>query len=131
MGFQGTAQVYASPADLALCGLPPGTLDDVAPDAVVRALYQASRTADTKIAARYQLPLVSWGDDLTQLVCVIAGYRLKCFEGWNPNDPNNAGVVQMYKEAMQLLKEVADGEAELDVVDTSPEPTGQPRLRLT
>lgn len=123
-----TSPVYASEDDLGMCGAPPEALKKIGPEERQRALYQASRFADTRIAARYPMPLVSWGDDLTQIVCVIASFRLICFRGWNPADPANAGFVMMYNEAVKTLNMVAQGLATLNLPETSPGPVATPDI---
>ena len=120
------APVYATPDDLDRCGVPPEALKKIGIEERQRALYQASRTVDSRITARYTMPLVSWGDDLTQIVCIIAAFRLLCYRGWRPDDPANAGVVMMYQEALKTLDKVAQGDYTLDIVDTTPEPVAVP-----
>lgn len=121
-----TAPVYATIDDLASCGVPPESLADVGPVEKQRALYQASRTADQRLSARYRLPLVSWDDGLTWIVCAIASFRLLSFRGWNPSDPANGGVVMMYNDALKTLDKVAQGDYTLDLIDTQPEPIAVP-----
>lgn len=118
--------VYATIEDLMSCGAPQASMAKVGVEEQRRALYQASRTVDQRLAARYRLPLVSYGDDLTQIVCVIAAFRLLSFRGWNPSDPANGGVVMMYQEALRTLDKVAQGDYTLSIVDTAPEPAATP-----
>ena len=120
--------VYATADDLVACGVSPEAIKRMGPDVIAAILAQASRTADGFLAQRYSLPLLSCGDDLTMLVCQIAAYRIMCRRGWNPADPNNAGLVFLYNEALRTLKSVAVGDLALSVVDTSPEPTYEPDL---
>lgn len=123
-----TAASYATLDDLASCGVPPESLSKIGPTERERALYQASRTADQRLAARYTLPLTKWDDGLTQIVCVIAAFRLLCFRGWKPDDPANGGVVMMYREALSTLDKIAQGDYTMDLIDTAPEPTAVPTI---
>lgn len=120
--------VYATIDDLAICGVPPDALRDIEDAAKNAALAQASDTADMKLAARYRLPLTAWSDDLKQIVCMIAAYRLLVFGGWMPSDPSSGGIVALYKEATQTLTDVAMGRASLNVIDTSPDPVFVPDM---
>lgn len=122
------APLYATVDDLAKCGVPPAALARISEEEKLAALSQASREADTRLANRYQLPLVSCGTELTQIVCIIAAFRLLTFRGWNPDDPNNGAVRMLYTEARQTLTDVAMGRATLSVVDTAPEPTFAPDI---
>lgn len=127
-GFNRLAPVYATVDDLEACGPPPVALRAVGPDEKRRALYQACRKADTRLAARYKLPLVRWGDDLIQIVCSIATFYLLTYRGWNPQDTANAGIVTLYQDALKTLDQVAQGNATLDVQDTEPEPIVNPDM---
>ena len=73
------SHLYATLEDLAACGVPEEALRDITDAEKLKALAQASREADMRLAARYSLPLVSWGEDLIQVVCIIAAFRLLTF----------------------------------------------------
>lgn len=113
--------VYATPEYLMSCGVPTKGLVKCQPSELEMALSQASREADIQLGARYNLPLVSWGDDLRQIVCMIAAFRLLTFRGWNPDDPVNGGISMLYRTAMNTLAGIAAGRGQLNVVDTAPE----------
>ena len=128
MPFQNTAPTYGTVTDLAQCGAPPEAFKKVGQEEQARALYQASRFADTRLSTRYKTPFTIWSDDLTHIVCVIAAFRLLCFRGWSPADPVNAGFMMMYQEAVKTLAMVAQGDANLDLMDTSPDPVSAPSV---
>lgn len=125
------APVYATVDDLTASAMSPEALKRTDPAAIEVALSQASRTADIYLGQRYALPLVSWGDDLRQIVAQIAAFRLMSRRGWNPEDRANVGMVTLYKEALATLKAVSVGNATLSVVDTSPEPSFEPDLQTS
>jgi phage gp36-like protein len=120
-----SAVVYATIEDLDNSA-PPKSLIRCQPTDKLRALAQASRIIDTFLAARYQLPLATWDDDLTQWCCQIAVYRLLTVRGWNPTDIANSGIVTLYREAMACLRSVKGGDLTLNVTTTAPDPTYQP-----
>lgn len=118
--------MLANRADLQRCGVPPDALRDISEEEQDVALTQASGYAHSRLAQRYRLPLLHVGDDLKQIVCILAAYRLLVFRGLNPDASGNEGIKTLYTEAKQTLTDVAMGRATLDVVDTSPEPTEAP-----
>jgi phage gp36-like protein len=128
-GPQRTAPIYGTPDDLDSCGLPPRALEKIGPEERWQALYVASRTADTLLSTRFKTPLQSWGQDLVQIVCVIAGFRLICYRGWKPSDPANEGLVMMYNEALKTLKAVSEGDANLSMMETTPDPIFAPDVQ--
>lgn len=120
--------VYITQDDLTAGGLSPVAIRTLGPDVIAAAFSQASRTADLYLAERYSLPLVTWGDDLRQMVVQIAVYRLLCRRAWNPSDPNNAGIVALYKQALADLNAIKQGLLSLDVTETSSDPTEEPDI---
>ena len=120
--------VYAAIEDLESCAIPPRAFDGLQPTDKERALAMASRTIDNYLSQRYELPLKSWDNDLTQWCCVIAGYRLLCFRGWNPDDLANSGVTGLYREALEYLRLVKIGQLTLNVATTAPDPTFEPDI---
>lgn len=120
--------VYVTDDDLVAHGVSPEAIKRITPDVTAAIRSGASRTADLYLAERYSLPLVTWGDDLKQIVAAIATYRILTRRGWNPNDPNNAGIVALYKQALSDLQQVKVGNLSLDVVDTSSEPDQEPDI---
>lgn len=118
--------VYADATYLQSCGVPPIALRDITQAQMDLALAQASRFADTYLGQRYTLPLTDWGDDLKQVVCQIAAFRILTFRGWKATDPVNDAIRLLYQEAVNTLKLVAQGIQTLTVVDTAPEPTYAP-----
>ncbi len=118
--------VYATLEQLSRSGVAPDALRKMDDAVKLTALSQASAVADQSLASRYSLPLASWGDDLIQIVCIIAGYRLLTYQGLAPGEGHP--LTTLYKEAIQTLRDVAVGRAALNVVDTAPDPTFEPDM---
>lgn len=113
--------VYASLEDLDAYGMPGAALAKLAPSKRAEAIAAASTKAEGKLALRYDLPLVTWGVDLTEAVSKIASYDLLSVRGFNP-DGSDENVRTRHNDAWKWLTEVADGKCEpIGVVDTSPE----------
>ncbi len=123
--------VYATIDDLTALALSPDAIRRMPVAQVDAILAQCSRTANMYLAQRYSLPLVSHGADLTQIVCALAAFQVMTVRGWNPDDPAARGIVQLRNDALALLKEVARGNATLDVVTTAPEPMEEPDVSST
>lgn len=84
---------------------------------LLRALRRASREADSYLATRYKVPLTPakgedgaplWPEPLTGFVADMAHYHL-C--GGNARD--DEGIMRRYQEALDWLKAVAKGLADL------------------
>lgn len=84
---------------------------------LLRALRRASREADSYLATRYKVPLTPakgeggaplWPEPLTGFVADMAHYHL-C--GGNARD--DEGIMRRYQEALDWLKAVAKGVADL------------------
>ncbi len=113
---------YASSSDLDEAGLPSGVLAGLAAGTIDRALERASRSADAYLRDRYNLPLSApYDQSLVDAVCQLASWRLMQRRGFNPNTPGDAVIRVGYEDAIAFLKRVANGQAQLDVVQASPE----------
>lgn len=89
---------------------PAGAIDATV---VARALADAGDAIDSYIARRYDLPLPSTPGRLTRIACDLARYFL------HADDPTEA-VETAYKDAIQFLRDVADGRAVLDIAGAEP-----------
>lgn len=114
------ASAYITGAQLGqLSALNATLLADFDVAAVAAAIPAASATADSYLAARYTLPLVSWGDDLRQCVADIAAFRLISGYGYDPQGANG-DYRQRYNDAMAWLRDVARSACTPTIVDTQP-----------
>jgi phage gp36-like protein len=117
---------YATRMELERLALPPeavaGISDDpLEVDAVVnQGLEAASATADGYLAARFDLPLTAWADDLTRVVCIIAAYDIMVVRGFNP-DFVDENLRQRYDDSLRWLRDVAGGKVHPAVTDSTPD----------
>lgn len=112
---------YATTADLETAGLPPGVLSSVDTVTQELALERASRQADTFLRDRYTLPLAEPYDPaLVDAVVQIAVWRLMVRRGFSPQSGTDTAFRVGYEDAMDLLKRVANGQAQLSVTQASP-----------
>lgn len=103
----------ASAAEFDAFQLPSVALKGVPTPIKDRALQYASRVALSYVRKRKTLPLVTWGDDLKECVCQIAGYYLVRRKGFSPGSGNNENIRAAYDDAISWLKDVARGDVEL------------------
>jgi phage gp36-like protein len=118
---------YANLEDLSDCGLPAAALHDVGSDIRDRALEKASGVADSYLRKRFTLPLVAadppedpWPDELTRAVVHIAACDLLARRGFVPGSGADQIVIDRKADAIDWLKDIAKGLAELDVEDSTP-----------
>ena len=109
---------YATPSDLARLGVAAAALSDVPVPDQEAALDAASRLADSYLARRYRLPLVSWGDDLKRAVALIAAYDLIAVRGFAPEGADEHLRLR-YEDAIRWLEQVAKGEVEAQVEEAA------------
>ncbi len=111
--------LYASVEELQDQGIPPAGLGDLSDDTLETALTWASGQADSYFRKRFKLPLVSWGEDVKSAIVSMAIWRLLTRKGFNPQVPGHAAIAQNYSDAIKWLKEVASGDVEPDVTDST------------
>ena len=112
---------YATTADLQTAGVPAGVLSSVDTAVQELALERASRLADTYLRDRYHLPLAEpWDPALVDAVVQIAVWRLMMRRGFSPQQGTDTAFRLGYEDAMNFLKRVANGIAQLDVVQATP-----------
>jgi phage gp36-like protein len=100
--------VYASATDLDRFGLRASALPGITSDDKLAAIGAASARADSYLAARFALPLTSWGDDLRQVVCTIAAFELIAGQvGFNPEAGGNIVLVDRKDDAIRWLEQVS------------------------
>lgn len=117
-------QVYATPSDLADFGLSSEVLASVDASRIARILIGCSISAgaDLQSSGRIELPLASWGIDLTMAVAKIAAWEIMSVViGHNPDDPNNFVWRDRGKEGREWLESVVRGlRSPVGIVDATP-----------
>ena len=114
---------YATATEFDQFQLPSTALESVPTPIKDRALQWASRKAAGYIRKRKVMPLVSWGDDVKEVVCELAGYFLLRRRGFKPQSGSNETIRDGYDDAIAWLIDVSKGLAELvDCVDSTTTP---------
>ncbi len=114
--------VYGTTTDLAnLSMLSAATLALIPLQAQNAALAARSRWADGFLRAKFVLPLVAWGQDLTRVVVDAAAYDLATQRGMNPEAGADVNFRLKYEDAERWLHRVAepDGGITPDLTDSS------------
>ncbi len=101
--------VYATRAELVKLSVPPAGLAGISAQDQDDALRAASRTVDSYLTARFQLPLSQVGEDVTQVTCDIAAYRLLKRRGFRPDSADAEQYRLAYADAIKWLEGVAKG----------------------
>jgi len=118
---------YATSLDLASNGLPDAALLAFTSTQITAALANASDEADSYLRARYQLPLVTWGADITSKVCQIAAWHLLCTKGFNPESGSDIAVRTRYTDAVSWFRDVSKRITHANVTPLSDTVTGLPQ----
>lgn len=84
--------VYAEISDLAAFGINPNATKGVDPTAISKMLSAASRRVDGHLRAQFKLPLLEWGDDIRDAVCIIVAYGVLSSRGFNPESGSDKNV---------------------------------------
>jgi phage gp36-like protein len=113
---------YATTDDLASFGLPANATSGLDSNEMDRQLEAASSIADSYLANRgYVLPLTTWDLDLRSAVARIAAWQIVMHHrGVNPNNPSHAALAKSHDDALQWLRDVSAGKANLNVTATTP-----------
>jgi phage gp36-like protein len=124
---------YADVTDLGRLGLRQLATAGLSVDDLNVALVAASEVADGYLRAQFRLPLVSWGSDLRRHVAMIAAWDiLSAQRGFNPDSPGDQIWLARYQQALQWLKDVANGLLVPNIVDSTPQiRDGAPRVRTS
>ncbi len=109
---------YATTTDLTRLGVAADALASVPVVNQESSLESASRLADSYLARRYRLPLVSWGDDLKRAVVLIAAYDLIAVRGFAPEGADEHLRLR-YEDAIRWLERVARGEIDARVEEAA------------
>jgi phage gp36-like protein len=112
--------VYADPEDFDVFGLP--ALAGFDEQAIRRRLLSATGRANGFIAAQGVLPLTQpYPDELAEVTCQIASWRLLEHRGFDPESPADAIVKEAHDDAVTWLKDWAASKVQPGVGDQTPE----------
>lgn len=109
---------YASVKDFYRLVCPAERLTGYDESKVALALLQASTLANSYLSARYSMPLLSWGDDLTRNICLIAQYDAFTNIGIAQNDDYDI-LKELKDNAEKWLKQVSNGNLKPSIIDSS------------
>jgi len=116
---------YATTTDLTRFGLPSTALTGVSSTTQEEAIAAASFFADSYLRSRYEVPLASYGDDLTQCVCALAAETLLTSRGLDPSRANGDVILTRADNARSWLRDVSAGRAAVSGGVTTPGPSPQ------
>lgn len=122
------ATAYAALADLTNYGVQStavfGSLSSAQQQ---KALDAANALADGYLAAKFKLPLTSWGEDLREAVVAIARFKLLVSRGFNPEGHAAEAIVDAKNDAIRWFEGISKGVVNPVVTDSGqPGQTGGP-----
>lgn len=114
-------QLFATAKDLEALSLGPSILDGVDGQKLNRALVHGSDLAAGYLGGQYDLPLLSWSDDLAGHTAAVAAYRFMASIGYAP-EGSDEHIRTMYEDAIRWFERVSEGKISPDgIVDSTPE----------
>jgi phage gp36-like protein len=96
--------LYCQTSDLITIGINAIALQDVPVPDQQAACQQASDLADSYMRGRYQLPLLSWGSDITYHTAQIAVYLVLKARGYNPSAGADDNVRLGYEDSIKWFE---------------------------
>jgi len=116
---------YCTTDDLTSYGIRAEALRGIDPDELQRAIGAASAKIDSYLRARYSLPLVRWGTDISEICAKLAVYQLMTVRGFNPARPGEELIRDNYTDAIKALERIEAQRVHPDLVDASNDQDGQ------
>jgi phage gp36-like protein len=110
---------YATVDDLYRYGLQPIAVQNVPMANLTAELEAASRYADSKMRARYSLPLLAWDSSVTMHVCRIAAYNILVTRGYNPEAGADVAITQRYEQSLEWFDGVERQRTHPNVTETA------------
>lgn len=111
---------YATTTDLARFGLPAAALSGISTAAQEAAIDAASAFADSYLRSRHDVPLTTYGVDLTQQVCALAAEMLLTTRGFDATRANGDAVTLRADNARAWLRDVSAGRAAVSGGNAAP-----------
>lgn len=121
-GLTGLAHViYCEPRDVTTYCIPKRSIKEIESSAIIAACLGASSLADGYLSGSFELPLVSWTEDLNLNTGHLAAAIIFRKRGADPQGPD-AGVFDAEKTALKWFTLIAAGKLKPPgIVDTTPE----------
>lgn len=119
----GTAhQLYCEPSDIWTHGIPKPAVQNVPLEQLAEKCLSASDEAAGYLASAYELPMVSWGNDLRKHVARMATYELMSSRGYKPDSGKDDQIRMGYDDALKWLNRIAAGHLRPPgMVDSAPD----------
>lgn len=121
---------YIVPSDISTYGVNGAALTGIPFAEQTAACVAVSAEADASFRARYNLPLVAWGQDVRAMLARIAAYELLVVRGFNPELGADTNLAMRAESARAWLRAVARQEQHPDVTATPPQVTAYDEPRI-
>jgi len=110
---------YCTLEDLSRLGVSAGALRNLSEGDMLTVIGSTSSLIDSYLkAGHYTLPLLSWGEDISEAAAAIAVWRLMKTRGYNPNDAAHEAIRLDFEDKISWLKMVASNSVIPDVEDS-------------
>lgn len=113
--------VYATAQQLTDLGANERLLTGIAPEARDSALASASAQIDSYLSRVFNLPLRTFGVELSRACAVMAAWDLLSVRGFNPDTPQGGLLKQRYDDVLTWLDKIAVGRVKPAWPDTKTE----------
>lgn len=123
------AQAYCTAADVSRLGVNGAALTGIPAQSITDTILAVSEEADSAFRSRYNLPLLSWGTDVTANVARIVAYELLVVRGFNPELGADTNLAMRAEQSRAWFRAVARQEMQPNVVQSPPaERYDEPRI---
>lgn len=101
--------VYATQQDLTDMGANERQLSGIAPEARDSALAGASAQIDSYLSRVFNLPLLSYGKELSRACAVMAAWDLLSVRGFNAGTDQGQLLKDRYDDVLRWLEKISEG----------------------
>lgn len=110
---------YCTDEDLVSYGIRAEALRGIDPEELQRKRVAASAKIDSYLRARYKLPLLRWGTDLSETCAKLTVYMALMGRGFNAARPGDELIRTNYEDAIKTLEGIQAQRIHPDVTDSS------------
>src|ERR1017187_6362876 len=100
--------MYCTTQDLRNYSMTPALYTSMDQAGLVPLIGAASDFADSFLQSQFELPLVSWGKDLSMMVAHIATFYAMIKRGFNPESREDALIQKRYNHAENWLMKISE-----------------------